>query len=147
MSEEPYMPPVAVAKVRSGVRGPERAYEGDACYDLFAAEARVLSPAGPVAVPTGVAVDVPRGFVGLLQPRSGLALRHGVQVLGGVIDPGFTGEVMAILQATEPVEVREGDAVVQLHFTVAYHPALELVEWDELAGGERGDRGFNSSNR
>ena len=144
MSEGLYMPPVEVATVREGARLPERAYEGDACFDVYAAERRTITPGWPVSVPTGLAMAVPEGFVGLLKPRSGLALRHGVQVLGGVIDPGYRGEIMVLMLAAQPVALEAGCAVAQVHFTTALHPEFSVVsELDD--GTERGGRGFGSS--
>jgi dUTP pyrophosphatase len=130
---------------------PAAAHSGDAGYDLRAREAVVIAPAGGrTAVPTGIAVAIPPGFAGLVLPRSGLALRHGVTCLNapGLIDAGYRDEIRVILvnhDPTEPFKVEVGDRVAQLVVQ-----AVETVEWDEVADlGEstRGRGGFGSTGR
>ena len=130
---------------------PVAAHQGDAGYDLRAREAAVIGPAGGrAAVPTGIAVAIPPGFAGLVLPRSGLALRHGVTCLNapGLIDAGYRDEIRVILinhDPTEPFTIEIGDRVAQLVIQ-----AVETVEWDEVAElGEttRGRGGFGSTGR
>ena len=130
---------------------PAAAHAGDAGYDLRAREAVVLAPAGGrVAVPTGIAVAIPPGFAGLVLPRSGVALRHGVTCLNapGLIDAGYRDEIRVILvnhDPAEPFKIEVGDRIAQLVIQ-----AVETVEWDELADlGEttRGRGGFGSTGR
>ena len=130
---------------------PAAAHAGDAGYDLRAREAVVIAPAGGrAAVPTGIAVAIPPGFAGLVLPRSGLALRHGVTCLNapGLIDAGYRDEIRVILvnhDPTEPFKVEVGDRIAQLVIQ-----AVETVEWDQLADlGEttRGQGGFGSTGR
>ncbi|MGH9011244.1 MAG: dUTP diphosphatase [Acidimicrobiia bacterium] len=130
---------------------PATAHAGDAGYDLRAREAVVIAPAGGrAAVPTGIAVAIPPGFAGLVLPRSGLALRHGVTCLNapGLIDAGYRDEIRVILvnhDPAEPFEIEVGDRIAQLVIQ-----AVETVEWDEVADlGEttRGLGGFGSTGR
>jgi dUTP pyrophosphatase len=128
---------------------PAIAHPGDAGYDLRAREAVTLTPAGGrAAIPTGVALAIPEGFCGLVLPRSGLALRHGVTCLNapGLIDSGYRDEVRVILvnhDPDEPFEVARGDRIAQLVIARA-----ESVEWevvDELEDTIRGTGGFGST--
>ena len=130
---------------------PAGQHEGDAGYDLRAREAVVLAPGGGrAAVPTGVAVAIPRGWAGLVLPRSGLALRHGVSCLNapGLIDSGYRDEIRVILvnhDPTEPFKVEVGDRIAQLVIQ-----EVATVEWDEvgdLGQTARGLGGFGSTGR
>ena len=130
---------------------PAAAHAGDAGYDLRAREAVVIAPAGGrAAVATGIAVAIPPGFAGLVLPRSGVALRHGVTCLNapGLIDAGYRDGIRVILvnhDPAEPFKIEVGDRIAQLVIQ-----AVETVEWDELADlGEttRGLGGFGSTGR
>ncbi len=137
-----------VARVRDGARLPERAYAGDAGLDLAACERVELGPGERAVVPTGLAVAIPEGFAGFVQPRSGLAARHGIAVVNspGLIDSGYRGEIRVVLLNTdrERAFVAEpGERIAQL--VVLPVPDVELVEVAELPGSERGIRGFGSS--
>lgn len=129
---------------------PERAHPGDAGFDLRSTVDLVLAPGERAVVPTGIAVAIPPGYAGLVQPRSGLAARHGVGVVNapGLIDAGYRGEVKVIainLDRTEPFEVHRGDKIAQL---VVYPvPPVSLREVAELPGSQRGAGGFGSSGR
>ena len=127
---------------------PERAYSGDAGLDLTACERVVLAPGERAVVATGVAVAIPDGYAGFVQPRSGLAARNGITIVNapGLIDSGYRGEVRVILLNSDREEafvVEPGMRVAQL--VVLPVPELELVEVDELPASERGARGFGSS--
>jgi dUTP pyrophosphatase len=137
-----------VVRLREEARLPERAYAGDAGLDLYTCERLELAPGERGVAPTGLAVAIPDGFAGFVQPRSGLAARHGVTVVNspGLIDPGYRGEIRVVLLNTdrERTFVAEaGDRVAQL--VVLPVPGLEPVELDELPASERGVRGFGSS--
>lgn len=130
---------------------PATAHEGDAGYDLRAREAVVLPPGGGrAAVPTGIAVAIPPGWAGLVLPRSGLALRHGVSCLNapGLIDAGYRDEIRVILVNHDPVEAFKaevGDRIAQLVIQ-----RVESVEWepvDDLGESSRGTAGFGSTGR
>ena len=129
---------------------PSYARPGDAGLDLCArADALVPARGGRVLVPTGIAVAIPEGWVGLVVPRSGLALRHGVALANtpGVIDSGYRGELQAIVLNLDPesdYQVRRGDRIAQLLVQ-----RVERVSWNvvaELRGEDRGG-GFGHSGR
>jgi dUTP pyrophosphatase len=130
---------------------PGYARAGDAGADLVAREG-VLLPArgGRAVVPTGVAVAIPAGYAGLVLPRSGLALRHGVTVLNapGLVDTGYRGELRVLLVNTDPshdYQVDRGDRVAQLVIVAVEHVALAVVA--ELPGSERAGGGFGHTGR
>ncbi|HEX9142363.1 MAG TPA: dUTP diphosphatase [Gaiellaceae bacterium] len=127
---------------------PQRAYTGDAGLDLASCERVELGPGERALVGTGLAVAIPEGYAGFVQPRSGLAARHGLTVVNspGLVDSGYRGELRVVLlntDRTEPFVVEAGMRIAQL--VVLPIPELELVEVDELPSSERGVRGFGSS--
>lgn len=137
-----------VVRLREDARLPERAYSGDAGLDLSTCERIELGPGERATVPTGLAVAIPEGFAGFVQPRSGLAARHGVTVVNspGLIDSGYRGEIRVVLLNTDAEDTfvaEAGERVAQL--VVLPVPELELVEVDELPATERSVRGFGSS--
>lgn len=139
---------VQVARLRAEATLPGRAYVGDAGLDLATCERLELAPGERAVVPTGLAVAIPEGFAGFVQPRSGLAARHGIAVVNspGLIDSGYRGELRVVLLNTDRERTfvaEQGERIAQL--VVLPVPELELVEVDELPGTERGVRGFGSS--
>ena len=127
---------------------PQRAYTGDAGLDLASSERVELGPGERALVGTGLAVAIPEGYAGFVQPRSGLAARHGLTIVNspGLVDSGYRGELRVVLlntDRTEPFVVEPGMRIAQL--VVLPVPELELVEVDELPSSERGVRGFGSS--
>ena len=127
---------------------PTRAYADDAGLDLTACERVELPPGGRALVGTGLAVAIPAGHAGFVQPRSGLATKHGISIVNspGLIDSGYRGELKVTLLNTdlnEPFVVEPGMRIAQL--VILAVPELELVELDELPASERGTRGFGSS--
>ena len=127
---------------------PARAYSGDAGLDLSACERVVLGPGERGLVRTGLAVAIPDGYAGFVQPRSGLASKHGIQIVNtpGLVDSGYRGELLVNLLNTDPREtftVEPGMRIAQL--VVLEIPHVELVEVDELPESERGVHGFGSS--
>jgi len=137
-------------RLSAAARAPARAHEGDAGYDLHAAEAASVGPGERASVGTGIAVAIPDGFAGLVLPRSGLAARHGIALVNapGLIDSGYRGEVRVLLLNTdraEPFAVSEGDRIAQLLLVRAEAPELEEAE--ELDETARGKGGFGSSGR
>ena len=95
---------------------PEYATDGAAGADLRASQPVTLPPGGRSAVPTGLHIEIPTGHVGLVWPRSGLAVRHGIDTLAGVIDSDYRGEVKVVLvnHGREPVTIAAGDRIAQL---------------------------------
>jgi dUTP pyrophosphatase len=127
---------------------PARAYSGDAGLDLAACERVELAPGERALVATGLAVAIPEGFAGFVQPRSGLAARHGISIVNapGLVDSGYRGELQVALLNTDAREtfvVEPGMRIAQL--VVLAIPGIDLVEVDELPASERGVRGFGSS--
>ena len=138
---------VAVRRLRPDAHIPDQAYDGDAGLDLSACDRVVLGPGERAVVPTGLAVEIPDGYAGFVQPRSGLAARHGIGIVNspGLIDSGYRGEIRIVLLNTggEAFSVEPGMRVAQL--VVIPVAAVRLVEVDELASSDRGTRGFGSS--
>ena len=137
-----------VRRLRDDAVIPERAYSGDAGLDLAACDRVELGPGQRAVVGTGLAVAIPDGYAGFVQPRSGLADRHGISIVNapGLIDAGYRGELKVILLNTDPQApfvVDRGMRIAQL--VVLPVPELELVETDELPETERGVRGYGSS--
>ncbi|HYX89660.1 MAG TPA: dUTP diphosphatase [Gaiellaceae bacterium] len=142
------MTELQIRRLREEAVLPERAYAGDAGLDLVACDRHELGPGERAVVGTGVAVAIPDGFAGFVQPRSGLAARHGISVVNapGLIDSGYRGEIRVVLLNTdrdEPFVVEPGMRIAQL--VVLPVPELELAEVEELPESERGVRGFGSS--
>ena len=137
-----------IRKLRPDAVLPQRAYGGDAGLDLAACERVELGPGERATVGTGLAVAIPEGYAGFVQPRSGLAMRNGITIVNspGLVDSGYRGELQVVLLNTdnrEPFVVEPGMRIAQL--VVVPIPELELVELDELPDSERGVRGFGSS--
>ena len=137
-----------IQRLREDAVVPQRAYHGDAGFDLAACEHAVVDPGERRTIGTGIAVAVPAGYAGFVQPRSGLADRHGVSIVNspGLIDSGYRGELKVILlntDAKQPFVVEPGMRIAQL--VVLEVPELELVELDALPATERGARGHGSS--
>ena len=142
------MTELPVRRLRDDAVLPDRAYPGDAGLDLAACERHELGPGERAVVGTGLAVAIPEGFAGFVQPRSGLADRHGISIVNspGLIDSGYRGELKVILLNTdqgEPFVVEPGMRIAQL--VVLAVPELELVELEALPTTERGVRGHGSS--
>jgi dUTP pyrophosphatase len=135
-------------RLHDGAVLPTRAYEGDAGLDLSACEPVELGPGERAVVSTGIAVAIPEGHAGLVLPRSGLAVRHGIGMVNapGLIDAGYRGELKVVLLNTDRndrVAVEPGMRIAQL--VVVPVALLEPVEVADLPGSERGERGFGSS--
>jgi dUTP pyrophosphatase len=139
---------VAITRVRAEARLPERAYAGDAGLDLATCEAIRLAPGERALVSTGLAVAIPEGYAGFVQPRSGLAARDGITVVNspGLVDAGYRGEIQVVLLNTDrehTFTAEPGERIAQL--VVLAVPELTLREVANLPPSERGVRGFGSS--
>lgn len=137
-----------VQRLRDDAVVPGRAYAGDAGLDLAACERVELAPGQRALVGTGLAVAIPDGYAGFVQPRSGLAAKHGITIVNtpGLVDSGYRGELKVVLlntDATEPFVVEPGMRIAQL--VVLPVPGIAPVEVVELPESERGERGFGSS--
>lgn len=140
--------PIMPVVLADGAALPSRAHDTDAGHDLCAAADLEIPPLGRALVPTGVSVALPAGTVGMVCPRSGLAVRHGVTVLNGpgIVDAGYRGEIQVPLHNTDPEQafaIRAGDRIAQLVIVPFLAPALQKV--DELDGTARAASGFGSS--
>jgi dUTP pyrophosphatase len=130
---------------------PSYARLGDAGADLVARDdAKLAAGGGRALVPTGIAVAIPAGYAGFVQPRSGLALKHGITCLNtpGLIDSGYRDELRVLLVNTDPesaYEVRRGDRIAQLVIQQVEQASFVVV--DELPSSERGTGGFGHSGR
>jgi dUTP pyrophosphatase len=142
---------VPVVRLDPDLPVPAYANPGDAGLDLHAREDATLRAGGGRAlVPTGIAVAIPDGHAGFVQPRSGLALRHGVTCLNtpGLIDAGYRDELKVLLVNTDPdtdYEVHRGDRIAQLVIQEVVRANLVVVE--ELGDSSRGKTGFGSTGR
>jgi dUTP pyrophosphatase len=137
-----------IRRLRDDAVVPGRAYAGDAGLDLSSCERVELAPGGRATVGTGLAVAIPEGYAGFIQPRSGLAAKSGITIVNapGLVDCGYRGELKVILHNTDDREafvVEPGMRIAQL--VVLEVPGVDPVEVDELPESERGVRGFGSS--
>lgn len=142
---------VALQILDPEIEVPRVANPGDAGYDLVARERVLLSSGGGRAlIPTGIALAIPHGYAGFIQPRSGLALRHGVTCLNtpGLIDAGYRGEIKVLLINTDPSEdylINRGDRIAQLVIQAVEELTFDIV--DQLDDSTRSADGFGSTGR
>lgn len=139
---------IQLLKLDKDLPTPERAHRGDAGVDLRATEDVTLAPGDRALVPTGIAIALPLGMVGLVHPRSGLAFKQGLTVLNtpGTIDADYRGEIKVCLLNTDrdtPIEITRGMRIAQLVIQRVELP--EFVEVDELDETARGAGGYGSS--
>lgn len=140
-----------VKKLNSNAKLPSKAKKGDAGYDLFATSSGTILPGERVMIGTGLAFAIPEGYYGRISPRSGLALKHGIDILAGVVDSLFRGEVNVILintsgrhePQTKEFKYNVGDAIAQIIIQKCENFPVEAVE--ELDQTERGSGGFGST--
>lgn len=141
---------VSVKRLDDGLPMPCYAKEGDAGLDLRSTVDVTLAPGERALVGTGIAVAIPSGYAGFVQPRSGLALRSGLTFVNtpGLIDSGYRGEIGVIAlntDAHEPIHIKRGDRIAQL--VIQAVPEVTLLEVDELEESSRSATGFGSSGR
>jgi dUTP pyrophosphatase len=139
---------LSIQRLRDDAVVPARAYAGDAGLDLASCERVELGPGERALVPTGLAVAIPEGYAGFVQPRSGLAAKHGISIVNtpGLVDSGYRGELKVALLNTDRQEafvVLPGMRIAQL--VIVPLPEVDLVEVEELPESERGVRGFGST--
>jgi dUTP pyrophosphatase len=135
-------------KLNQKATPPTRGHDNDAGLDLYAAESARLAPGARVSVGTGLAVAIPDGVGGLVLPRSGLALKHGVTLVNspGLIDPGYRGEVRVLLLNTDPTlefQIAPGDRIAQLLLVPVAHASP--LQADALDSSTRSEGGFGST--
>lgn len=126
---------------------PRRNHPTDAGLDILAIEHATLRPGVHAVLPTGVRMEIPDGCVGLIWPRSGLAAKHGIDTLAGVVDASYRGEIKVsiINHGHEDLEIKPGDRIAQL--IIQRCELWNCVEVDELSDSERGEKGLGSSGR
>jgi dUTP pyrophosphatase len=139
---------IAVRRLDPGLPLPAYAHPGDAGADLVTAVDVTLAPGERALVPTGIAIALPEGYVAFVQPRSGLAARHGLSIVNspGTVDAGYRGEISVLLvnlDPRDPVELRRGDRIAQL--VVQRFETARFVVVDELPGSVRGAGGYGST--
>tara|TARA_B100000959_G_C14817129_1_gene556269 strand:- start:68 stop:541 length:474 start_codon:yes stop_codon:yes gene_type:complete len=146
-----FMMEIPITRIDSDLPLPKYAKEGDAGADLVANENITLDPAGGRAlISTGIAIAIPEGYAGFVQPRSGLAAKHGVTCLNtpGLIDSGYRGELKVLLINTDPetpFEVVKGERIAQL--VIQRVESVEFNEVEQLDDSDRGSGGFGSTGR
>lgn len=148
MSNEPPAVQVRIKRLDPSVELPSYAYEGDAGLDLRSNEDVTLAPLERRLISTGLAIALPMGYAGFVQPRSGLALREGLSMANtpGLIDAHYRGElkVCAVnLDSTKEIHIERGERIAQL--VIQKIPLVKLLEVDELDKTDRGTGGFGSS--
>lgn len=138
---------IHVKKLHPDARIPNIAHEGDAGCDLFAVESVTLNPGERGQVPTGLALELPQGFVSLIWDKSGISHLEGIKTLGGVIDSGYRGEykIGVINLSDKPYTFEKGHKVAQLLVQRVESPVFEEVE--ELSEASRGEGGFGSTGK
>lgn len=135
-----------VTRIHPNAHLPVRGTSGAAGYDLFSTDNYVVLPGRRVVVSTGVTVQLPPGTYGRVAPRSGLAVKHGLDVLAGVIDPDYTGEIKVVLHnldASQPFVIRPGYRIAQL--ILERFETVDVVETVSENTTERGNAGFGST--
>jgi dUTP pyrophosphatase len=141
---------VLIKRLDPGVPLPVYAKGGDAGADIVSAVDITLAPGERALVPTGISIALPDGYVALVHPRSGLAIKHGVTMVNapGTVDAGYRGELKLILinhDSSESVSFKRGDRVAQL--VIQQVERAEFIEVQELPGSGRGTDGFGSTGR
>lgn len=138
---------IRIKKIHPDAKTPRYAHDGDAGMDVFACEKTRVPAGGRAMVPTGIAMEIPKGYVGLVWDKSGLAMKKGLKTIGGVIDAGYRGEILiGIANMTRDDYVFEkGDKVAQILIQKVEAPELEEAE--ELSDTARGAGGFGSTGK
>lgn len=134
-------------KLDDGAKVPVRAYPADAGLDLFSRQIHVIRPKQWRNFKTGVHVEIPAGYYGKLESKSGLMSKSGIICPGGIIDSGYSGEISVTLYnlSDQPYRISIGDKVCQLLILPCELPEVDVVE--EIDSGERGDAGFGSTGK
>lgn len=140
------------AKTNPEATLPKRGRSGDAGFDLSSCEDVTIEPNTRALVDTGVALEIPADCYGRVAPRSGLAVKNGIQVGAGVVDSTYRGSVRALLfnHGSEPFKISKGDRIAQIIFEKIYMPSetdIEEVTYEELSETVRADGGFGSSGK
>ena len=137
--------PLKFVKLSENATTPTKANESDAGFDLYAIEDLEIGPHNQKLVKTGISMAIPKGYVGLIWPRSGMAYKYGIDVFAGVIDSGYRGDIGVILYNSklDHYKVKAGDRVAQLLLQKVEN--FELVEVSNLNNTDRSEAGFGST--
>lgn len=137
---------IKIQKVE-GTNLPKYAHKGDAGFDLSSVEDYTLEPTEKKLVSTGLKIEIPEGFVGLIWDRSGLAAKHSIHNLAGVIDSYYRGEIRVVMVnlGKEPFKIEKGMKIAQMLIQPVVN--AEFIESNDLSQTERGERGFGSTDR
>lgn len=140
------MKSLKVKKLNTSAKLPTRAHSTDVGLDIYSLEGAIVKPGEGKVFSTGIAAEFLPGCVGMLTDRSSMA-KTGFKLAGGIIDPGYTGELKVVLRniTNGDLNVQQGDRIAQLLIIPVQTPEVELVE--ELNNSERADRGFGSSGK
>lgn len=138
---------VKIKKLDPEAKLPSYAHSGDAGMDLYSLEKVEIGPGERVKIKTGIAIELPEGYVGLWWDKSGLSNNHGLKILGGVLDCGYRGELLVglINLSKQTYAIEKHDKVTQMLIQKVEHPEIEEVE--ELSDSSRGTGGFGSTGR
>ena len=142
---------IRIKKTSETATIPTKAHDSDAGWDLYADEDVIINPNTQRLISTGISMEIPDGTVGLIWPRSGLAVKNGIDVFAGVVDSGYRGEVKVCLfnagsvWSTPRVEIARGDRIAQILFQ--HVPRFQLEEVFDLEEADRGEGGFGSSGK
>jgi len=129
----------------NGMKLPEYAHEGDAGFDLYASDNFVLEPMEKKLVTTGIKIEIPEGYVGLIWDRSGLAAKHSLHNLAGVVDAHYRGEIKIVVinLGNETFEITKGMRIAQMLIRPVV--SAEIEESESLSETKRGEQGFGST--
>ena len=138
---------IKVKKIEGQAIVPTRSNSDDAGWDLYSITTRPIAPSQRVTIRTGISLEIPEEYVGLIWPRSGMSVKNGIDVLAGVVDSGYRGEIKVCLLNTsrEWMDIKEGDRIAQILFQEVPH--FQLQEVDILQNSDRGQGGFGSSGK
>jgi dUTP pyrophosphatase len=138
---------ISVQLLDNNAKVPTKANPNDAGFDLYSVLDTVIPPKQRKTVRTGIAIQMPDHLAGLIWPRSGLSVKQGIDVLAGVVDSGYRGEIMVCLYNTsdEVVGINTGDRIAQIIFQEV--PRVTMEVHDTLGSSQRGDNGFGSSGK
>ena len=136
-----------IKKLTPDAKLPSYAHPEDAGFDLYAIRPLTIAPGERIQVPTGIAMEIPDGYVGLIWDKSGLSHKHGLKTLGGVVDAGYRGEIMIgmINLSSAPYTFEAGHKVAQM--LIQKREAAIIKEVSELSDAARGTGGFGSSGK
>jgi len=136
-----------IKKLDTDLPTPKYAYEGDAAFDVYAREEVTLKPGEHKAIPTGLALEIPEGYVGLVWDKSSIGIKEGLKTLGGVVDCSYRGEILVgIVNVSQKAYTFErGHKVAQM--IIQKKELVEIEEVEELSETNRGDKGFGSSGK